>query len=138
MEHSLLPWGVDKPYQEAGVYIQAQDTSLICRMDMGASKDEQNANAAYIIKACNNFEAMGNTLSNILRTATPHSGMFLVSGEAVKEAMAILVKSKDSEGLGKWRCSLCNQVWGAAYATCPHCTPRYVGPTLTHDFRTKP
>ena len=26
------PWGIDRPYQEDGLYIQAKDTSLVCKV----------------------------------------------------------------------------------------------------------
>jgi hypothetical protein len=54
------PWGIDKPFDEPGIYIQGKDTSLVCKMSEVTGMPM--ANARLIVRAVNAFEAMGNAL----------------------------------------------------------------------------
>ena len=51
------PWEIDRPYQEDGLYIQAQDTSLVCKVyDDG--EEYHQANARLIATAPALYEAL--------------------------------------------------------------------------------
>lgn len=101
MKHTATPW--EKDYGGTIGHIKSManindpngkypSTPTVCRYDVmtpSISKDEQEANAAFIVKACNSFYGMLEALENVDDFMNGHDdglGLHQVVIDAIKQA----------------------------------------------------
>jgi len=84
-KHTETPWEIERPFKEKGLYIQGKNTEIVCQVypkqyfdpeDKTVMAKIQQANAQFIIKACNNhydlLEACKYTLKELSKLWDKH------------------------------------------------------------------
>ncbi len=91
-EHTPVPWGFTEDIPEdMRVFVTGYSSGEVCEMvehpGLAGQRETQKANARFIIRACNSFKDMFDTLSAIA------SGRY-VEGEEQEMARAAIAKTE--------------------------------------------
>lgn len=99
VKHTALPWYAYEPQKDTGEIVITRDCShldtRICKVLPVSPQDEDTtANAAFIVKACNNFDDLVDALECAIPILEEKQSKLSFTLVPLKEARAALAKAR--------------------------------------------